>query len=890
MNKVRVYELARDLGLDNKVLIQRMASMGIQVRNHMSVLEAPEVDRVRRNLDKASSSAVVEERIRPTVVRRKRSATADGAEDKAPEARATDVMVETPLREPEPIAAPPARTAPAAEPARPAEAPAHRAPAVAREPERAPAAPPPRPREAEVEPEPMRPPPMPSSPRPGAPTMARPAKPTPPPAGAEREDRDFGGSIETPPPAADFRGSPSQPPPASDRFAHAHLPPGVMRRGNTAAPAAGTALSEAARARIVAEHAANRPKRREIRGQAAIGPAARPQGRLGKKRLAPGKKAQKTEITVPSEKKRLIRIEDQIQLQTLAQRMSLKATDVLMKLMQLGMSGVHINSTLDADTAALLAQEFSYEVENVARSEEDIVGDARGTFEDAEDDRETRAPIVTVMGHVDHGKTSLLDKIRSANVAQGEAGGITQHISAFRVDTRHGPVVFLDTPGHEAFTAMRARGAQATDIVILVVAADDGVMPQTREALAHAKAAGVPIVVAVNKIDKPDAKPDRVMNELAAEGLQPEDWGGDTMFVPCSALTGEGVERLLEGVIVQAEVLELTSNPKIPAEGVVLEAYLDRGRGPVANVLVRNGTLRAGDYIVAGGAWGRVRALTDDRGKVVRQAGPATPVEVLGLQEIPQAGDMVYRVTDQKKAQEVAESRRPAGGGGGPATMSAARGLDQLQQMLKSGDVQELRLVVKADVQGSVEALKKSFSELSTDKVKVNVIHTGVGGIIESDVMLASASSAIVIGFNVRPQGKASGVAKSENVEIRTYSIIYEAIDDVKAAMAGLLAPKLVEKELGKAEVRQVFSIPKVGAVAGCMVLDGKLVRTAKARLVRDGVIVWTGDLASLRRFKDDVREVTNGFECGLSLHGYNDLKAGDIIECFETEEVAATL
>ncbi len=886
MNKVRVYELARDLGLENKVLIQRMASMGIQVRNHMSVLEAPEVDRVRRNLDKASSSAVVEERIRPTVVRRKRSVSSEGAAD---EGRGAELAVE-----PEPVVAQPSRVGPAPihEPPRPAPEvppPAHRAPVVTREPERAPQ---PAPREAELAeaPGPIRPPPPSAPARTQAPTMARAQTPPPVEHEVERESRGFAPSIETPtPPASDYpRGTPSQPPPASDRFAHAHLPPGVMRRGNTAAPATGATLSEAARARIVAEHAASRPKRREIRGQAAIGPAARPQGRLGKKRLAPGKKAQKTEITVPSEKKRLIRIEDQIQLQTLAQRMSLKATDVLMKLMQLGMSGVHINSTLDADTAALLAQEFNYEVENVAKSEEDIVGDARGIFEDSEGDRETRAPIVTVMGHVDHGKTSLLDKIRSANVAQGEAGGITQHISAFRVDTKHGPVVFLDTPGHEAFTAMRARGAQATDIVILVVAADDGVMPQTREALAHAKAAGVPIVVAVNKIDKPDAKPDRVMNELAAEGLQPEDWGGDTMFVPCSALTGEGVERLLEGVILQSEILELSSNPKIPAEGVVLEAYLDRGRGPVANVLVRNGTLRTGDYVVAGGAWGRVRALTDDRGKVLRQAGPATPVEVLGLQELPQAGDMVYRVTDQKKAQEFADSRRPMGTG--PTTMSAARGLDQLQQMLKSGDVQELRLVVKADVQGSVEALKKSFSELSTDKVKVNVIHTGVGGIIESDVMLASASSAIVIGFNVRPQGKASATAKSENVEIRTYSIIYEAIDDVKAAMAGLLAPKLVEKELGKAEVRQVFSIPKVGAVAGCMVQDGKLVRTAKARLVRDGVIVWTGDLASLRRFKDDVREVTNGFECGLSLHGYNDLKPGDIIECFETEEVAATL
>jgi translation initiation factor IF-2 len=887
MSKVRVYELARDLGLGNKELIDRIVRMGIQVRNHMSVLDAPEVDRIRRNLDKASSSPVVEERIRPTVVRRKRTATADGGAEERVEARVAEPQpAEATVREVDQAPAAVARTAPAttveppkpeptppSPPAREAERPAAAATAAA--PESAPPVAPPEPR-------PVLRPQSPSGRLPhnvmvNHEAMAEEselARRTPPPM--------------TPPPS-DLSEQPraTQPPPAADRFAHAHLPPGVMRRGNTAVPGVG-ALSEAARQRIVAEHAASRPKRREIRGQAAIGPAARPQGRLGKKRLAPGKKAQKTEITVPSEKKRLIRIEDQIQLQTLAQRMSLKATDVLMKLMQLGMSGVHINSTLDADTAALLAQEFHYEVENVARSEEDIVGDARGVFEDDEKDRSVRPPIVTVMGHVDHGKTSLLDRIRKEDVAGGEAGGITQHIGAYRVDTSHGPVVFLDTPGHEAFTAMRARGAQATDVVVLVVAADDGVMPQTREALSHARDAGVPIVVAVNKIDKPDAKPDRVMNELAAEGLQPEEWGGQTMYIPCSAITGEGVDRLLEACVLQSEMLELQANPKVPAEGVVLEAYLDRGRGPVANVLVRNGTLKAGDYIVAGASWGRVRALTDDRGKPTRQAGPATPVEVLGLQELPQAGDLVYKVTDQKKAQEVAESRKPQGGQ--PTSISAARGLDQLQQMLRSGDVQELKLVVKADVQGSVEAIRKSFTELSTEKVRVNVIHTGVGGITENDVMLASASNAIVIGFNVRPQGKASATAKSENVEIRTYSIIYEAIDDVKSAMAGLLAPKLVEKDLGKAEVRQTFSIPKVGTVAGCMVTDGKMVRNGKARLVRDDVVVWTGDLSSLRRFKDDVREVTHGFECGLSLHGYNDLKLGDIIECFELEEVAATL
>jgi len=493
------------------------------------------------------------------------------------------------------------------------------------------------------------------------------------------------------------------------------------------------------------------------------------------------------------------------------------------------------------------------------------------------------------MGHVDHGKTSLLDKIRESDVVAGEAGGITQHIGAYRVDTNQGTVVFLDTPGHEAFTAMRARGAQATDIVILVVAADDGVMPQTKEAVNHAQAAEVPIVVAVNKIDKPEANVDKVKNELAALGLQPEDWGGETIYIPCSAITGEGIEALLENVLLQAELLELTANPGIPAQGVVLEAYLDRGRGPVANVLIRDGSLDTGDYVVAGGAWGRVRAMTDDRGKQLGQAGPATPAEVLGLAELPAAGDLFYQVTDQRRAQAVAGARgKPGAPSAAPAT--GPRGLDQLQALMQTGDVQELRLVVKADVQGSVEALQGALSDLGTEKVKVNVIHTGVGGITENDVMLASASQAIVLGFNVRPQGKASSTAKKEGVEIRTYNVIYEAIDDVKAAMKGLLAPTVVQADLGKAEVRQTFGIPKIGTIAGCMVVEGKINRGARARLVRDGIVVWEGPMGSLRRFKEDVKEVQAGMECGIGLQGFNDVKEKDMIECFEEKQVEATL
>ncbi|NND30725.1 MAG: translation initiation factor IF-2 [Myxococcales bacterium] len=839
MSKVRVYEVARELGVENRDLIQRIATLGIQVRNHMSVLDPVEVDRIKRSLGKDRSEAMVEERIRPTVVRRKRRKKTEEAEPAL-----ADTPETIPSQEPEPV------------PIAPSAAPTGTAEVV-----------------AEVEP------PSEQTPVVDEPTPAPLAPPVQPP----QEPRAAQAPAEQEQPEA---------PGEQGRFSHDPLPPGVMRRGKAKAPSA-TPLSEGARRRIVAEHAAQReqhaPRRREIRGRSSIGPTGRPQGRPGKKRLQPGKKPKQTEITVPGAQKRVIRIEDNVQLQTLAQRMSLKATDVLMKLMELGVSGVHINSTLDADTAAVLAGEFNYEVENVAMSEDEIVGDARGEFEDKAGDRAHRPPVVTVMGHVDHGKTSLLDKIRAADVVAGEAGGITQHIGAYRVDTSQGTVVFLDTPGHEAFTAMRARGAQATDIVVLVVAADDGVMPQTKEAVAHAQAAKVPIVVAVNKIDKPEANPDTVKNELAALGLQPEDWGGDTVFIPCSAITGEGIDGLLENVLLQAEILELTANSSIPAEGVVLEAYLDRGRGPVANVLIRDGSLDAGDYVVAGGSWGRVRAMTDDRGTQLTSAGPATPVEVLGLAELPSAGDLFYEVTDQRKAQQVAGARKKPGAAS-VAPSGGLRGLDQFQAMMQSGDVQELRLVVKADVQGSVEALQGALTDLATEKVKVNVIHTGVGGITENDVMLASASQAIVLGFNVRPQGKASSTAKKESVEIRTYSVIYEAIDDVRAAMKGLLAPKIVQEELGRAEVRQTFGIPKIGTIAGCMVLDGKINRGAKARLVRDGVVVWEGPMGSLRRFKEDTKEVQAGMECGIGLQGFNDIKEQDVIECYEEKQVEATL
>gem|GEM_PF-80906 len=587
--------------------------------------------------------------------------------------------------------------------------------------------------------------------------------------------------------------------------------------------------------------------------------------------------------------KKVIKIEEQVSLQQLAAKMSVKATDVLMKLLSMGMTGVNINSTLDADTAKIIASEFGWSVEDVAVSETQTLEDATRVESTTDMDFVTRPPIVTVMGHVDHGKTSLLDRIRKASVAEGEAGGITQHIGAYRVETPRGTIAFLDTPGHEAFTAMRARGASLTDIVVLVVAADDGVMPQTREAIAHAQAAKVPIIVAVNKIDKPGADPEKIKRDLANLGLQPEEWGGDTMFVHVSAKTGVNIELLLEAIILQAEILELKAYPKRRASGTVIEALLDRGRGPVARVMIQDGHLRTGDIIIAGGAWGKVRAMTDELGRTVGQAGPATPVEVLGLAEVPSAGDPVHAVKDAKTAEEIAEGRRKKASKS-LIPQDSRVSLEALTTRLAESEQLELKLIVKGDVQGSVEAICHALSKLSTPKVKVTIVHAAVGGITEGDVNLAVASKAIIVGFNVRPAGKAASHAEAENIEIRLYNIIYNAIDDIRSAMEGLLPATKVEKLLGRAEVRQVFRIAKSGTVAGCMVTSGMLKRTAEARLIRDSVVVWTGKLSGLRRFKDDAKEVAEGFECGISLENFQDIKDNDVVESFEIEEIKTKL
>ncbi len=596
------------------------------------------------------------------------------------------------------------------------------------------------------------------------------------------------------------------------------------------------------------------------------------------------KKAREAERPLAAPQVREVTIPETITVSELAQRMAVKASEVIKTLMKMGQM-VTINQVLDQETAAIVVEEMGHSPK--LQSAEDL---ERTLIEQATEplsEEKPRPPVVTVMGHVDHGKTSLLDYIRRTRVAAREAGGITQHIGAYQVKTDHGKITFLDTPGHAAFTAMRARGAQATDIVVLVVAADDGVMPQTKEAIDHARAAGVPIVVAINKIDKPDADPERVKTELAALDVVPEEWGGDTQCVPVSAKTGQGIGDLLEAILLQAELLELKAPTKGSARGVVLEARLDRGRGPVADVLIQAGTLKRGDAVVCGEQYGRVRAMFDENGRQVKEAGPSTPVEILGLSGVPNAGDDLIALKDEKTAKQIAELRAEKTKAKRMAAQQAAK-LEQVFEKMEEGEVVDLNLVVKADVHGSLEALRDALVKLSTDKVRVNVVSGGVGGINEGDVNLALTSNAIIIGFNVRADASARRLAEERGVEIRYYSVIYDVIDDVKKSIKGMLAPEMKERIVGVAEVRQVFRHPKFGQIAGCMVKEGVVRRNLPIRVLRDNVVIFEGQLESLRRFKEDVAEVKAGMECGIGVKNYNDVRVGDLIEVYERVEVEA--
>jgi translation initiation factor IF-2 len=963
MSKVRVYEVAKQLNLDPKQVVALFQQVGVNdVRNHMSSVEPEAVERIKRLLEKAKTHDVVEERVRSDGRVVKRRAIAKPATDvaSAPAVPAplpsapgsTHDLIDAPARRgqrqdlrapassplleqnghahvtepsaperesgrmpiarevPDGTAVPEARRglhqderasvrdvvkAPASAPQIPAERKSAR---VLREE----APPPPAPAgfqeiEPALAPEPPPPPSEPAAPAVSVSEQGR--APTPPPeleSPAARQSSPPKTGVEY------WTGRPGVPMPTpvnAPRTGIGGGPAGTMPRRVQYDPRAGSAGP------------AGRPNMRTGGPQGARGGMMGRGGPGGLRGRPGGPQAMRRGPAMSSTQemsahKKVIRIEENITLQGMAQKMSLKATELMMKLLGMGMN-VHINTTLDADTAKILASEFGWEVEDVALSEEESLAEARGEEAKSgaqpattaataaaakpvviDEDQVTRPPVVTVMGHVDHGKTSLLDKIRKANVAGGEAGGITQHIGAYKVKTEHGTIVFLDTPGHEAFTAMRARGASVTDLVILVVAADDGVMPQTKEAISHAKAAKVPIIVAVNKIDKPSADPERVRRELVELGLQPEDWGGDTIFVNVSAVTGEGVEQLLEMVALQAEVLDLKANPKTGATGTVVEAKLDKGRGPVATVLVQDGTLRVGDFVLAGPGFGKVRAMTNEHGKQLQEAGPSTPVEILGLSDVPGAGDPVHAVKDAKKAQEIAESRKGKMAKSLiPATAKVS--LEELSKRMSDSDQHELRVIIKGDVQGSVEAVADALTKLSTEKVRLSVIHAGVGAITEGDVNLAIAAKAIVIGFNARPAGKAAALAEENKVEIRQYSIIYNAVDDVKSAMEGLLPATLVEKKQGQAEVRALFKI-KGTVVAGCYVTQGKMVRSGQARLMREGAVIWDGKMAALKRFKEDVKDVAEGFECGISLDGFSDIKEKDIIESIEIEQVKQRL
>ncbi len=900
--KVRVYELAKELNLAHKDLVAKVRALGIEVANHMSNLEVADADRIRRAVDRERHETLVEERLTDTVIRRRSRVAPPVAKPPAP----VVVSAPAPVKRSEP--------APVVE-ATPAPAPTMEAPAPAPRRES--------PRVIEVV--------MPSSrvevveaPVVAPARVAKPAavvelpvevqaKATPAVIVEMKAPGAPAPEAESPGPAPVVEAAPVIPvvrlaavtgnvPIGEDGKPVFRVIPQTVVTGSAAT---GQFIQLPGRAvpRIEIKDRDEELKRLgrmplQPRGpgggppgggpRTPFGqPGQRPGGPARKRMAAPGKKVKQTQITTPAEHKRVIKMGEAIAVSDLAQRMSLKGNEIIKKLWSLGMMGVTINQSIDFDTASLIATDFGFQIESNTFKEESVISEAEI---DNPEDLVPRAPVVTVMGHVDHGKTSLLDVIRKANVAGGEAGGITQHIGAYRVHTPQGDVVFLDTPGHEAFTAMRARGAKMTDIVVLVVAADDGPMPQTIEAINHARAAEVPIVVAVNKVDKAGANPQAIRKKLMEHNLVPEELGGDVIFVDVSAKTKQGIDKLLEMLAIQAEVLELKANPKKLARGHVVEARLDRARGAIATVLVEGGTMRVGDLLVAGEVSGKVRAMLGDKGQSITEAPPSTPVEVLGLDGVPGAGEIFNVVTDEKAAKALVEHRLEQRKKKEVVSIGGRVSLENILDKIKEGAVKELKLVLKADVQGSVEAIANALRGLSTATVGVNVISAGVGGITESDVQLAKASAAIIIGFSVRPAGKSQALAEQEGVDIKLYQIIYEAIDDVKKAMVGMLAPVTREKVIGKVEVRQLFNITKVGSIAGCFVLEGKITRKSQVRLVRDSVVVYTGKLGSLKRFKDDASDVAQGYECGLAIDGYNDLKTGDIIEAIEIETIAAVL
>ena len=937
MSKKRVYELAKDLGLENRELISRLEKIGIAVKSHSSTLEDGDLERIQAELLAPEAREVVEKRIKSTVIRRR--SVRMPVEESKPEELAAEPEKEAPLDAPPPADAAPVEvvreTAPREAPVRTSiyrDAPAGvavRKPVAPPAPSQ-PSVPPPQAPTSKPVPGGAAPTPaaMPMEPtaksamvKPEAPAIEREAelekKPGPETVSKapEQERKPLSvrpaesREIKRPPLEQEKR--PQMPPEA----------PGLMPGGRKEFPrradlkivkdvGGAAALPLPSRAeKSGRQPEAEKPRKKGGKPpvEVLMGEAVPPRKKAFIKKLVDRKgrtievdrddrsskwreekkaapvKMKKTLITTPKAIKRRIRVDEAISVGELAKRMGTKASEVINKLMGMGLM-VTINQAIDCDTATLIATDFGYQVES-AQTERD---ETLQRTEDSPENLKPRAPVVTIMGHVDHGKTSLLDAIRETNVIDGEAGGITQAIGAYHVHLKGRDIVFLDTPGHEAFTAMRARGAQVTDIVVLVVAADDGVMGQTVEAINHAQVAGVPIIVAINKIDKPGADPGKIRQALTEYKLLSEEWGGDTIFCEVSAKKKQGIEELLEMILLQADVMELKADPDRPARGVIIEAKLDRGRGPVATVLIQEGTLHEGDAFVSRTEFGRVRAMINDQGQRISEAGPAMPVEVIGFSRVPQASSEFICVEDEKKARSIGEywirKERER-----ELSASSKITLEQLYQRMKEG-VKELNVILKGDVQGSIEALIDALNKLSTEEIKLKIIHSSAGTITETDVMLASASDAVVIGFNVRPDARVTEVAEQEGVDIKLYDIIYNVIADVRAAMEGLLDPIFKEVVQGRAEVREVFKVPKIGAIAGSYVTDGKIARSAGLRLLRDGVIVYEGRIASLRRFKDDAKEVASGFECGIGIEGFNDIRVADVIEAYVKEQIERKL
>jgi translation initiation factor IF-2 len=841
MSKLRVYELAKEVKMSSSELVERLKSAGFSINNYMSSLDMDDVGRAKDYLSGATDEILEEKRIKPTIIRRRKKFIPK-IEEKVQEEQIVEEEVTEASKEEISV-------------------PEEKVEEVLVE-------------EIEQEIKEM-------------PIPEEPIKGVKPPIEKKKKERPktiparIIKKAEVPPPETKVQ----EPLTKTPSHEIAISPEKEVKKEKEA-------VKEKKAKKYKEEDTTPRKdyrrrrreifERKDLYGDREVGFEAR--GRLKTKGKLDKKKLKQTEITTPKAIKRRIKVPDVISVAELARRMGIKSTELIRKLMEIDIM-VTLNQTIDFDSASLVASEFEYELELSSFEEEEIIKEE----EEKPEDLVPRPPVVTIMGHVDHGKTSLLDYIRKSKVIDKEAGGITQHIGAYYVHTSHGDLVFLDTPGHEAFTAMRARGAKVTDLIVLVVAADDGVMDQTVEAIDHAKAANIPIVVAVNKIDKANADTEKVRRELSKYGFLSEEWGGETLFSEISAKTGRGVDELLDSILLQSEILESKANYKKHARGVIIEARLDKNRGPFATVLIRDGNLNQGDFFVCGENYGRVRAMLNDRGQKIKSATPSMPVEIYGISDVPMAGDDFIVTSDEKKAKLISEHRKTKARLDTVTTRDSVS-LDNLFDKIKEGEVKELNIIIRADVQGSAEALIDSLTKLSTENVKLKVIHGGTGAVTESDVMLASASKAIVICFNVRANPVVKALAAKENVDLRFYDVIYKVIEDVRSAMAGLLEPVYNENIIGRADIKQIFHVSKVGTIAGCYVTDGKIERGAKVRLLRDDVVIFDGNLSSLKRFKDDVKDVSSGFECGVGLENYNDIKPGDVFEFYTLEEMKVEL